>query len=183
MDSNRQLAHETNTQGRQKKNLHFPLKYPVGIIHIYSKRAPICKQWYSKIQETPGQLVPREIFERLDGQQMRHQLSEFLLSSQTTLLFFHFAVPSFQALLQNRASCKEPCSLFLQVTKGFLTALFAATVKEFAPSPASQKRPPTPGLQLGESQQQPNEPKPGWNAWLKSSYTCFNYIYRRWHWQ
>lgn len=93
MDSNRQLAHETNTQGRQKKNLHFPLKYPVGIIHIYSKRAPICKQWYSKIQETPGQLVPREIFERLDGQQMRHQLSEFFALITNHLTLFPLCSP------------------------------------------------------------------------------------------
>lgn len=34
-----------------------------------------------------------------------------------------------------------------------LTALSAAIMKEFAPSPAPQKRPPTAGIQLGESQQ------------------------------
>lgn len=54
--------HMKQTQ-RTKENLQFPLKYPAGMIHIYSKRSPICKQWFSKSQETPRQLVPRETFE------------------------------------------------------------------------------------------------------------------------
>lgn len=61
VDSNRQLTYEINRE--DKRNLQFPLKHPVEMIHIYSKRAPLCKQWFSKIQETPRQLAPREIFE------------------------------------------------------------------------------------------------------------------------
>lgn len=68
--------------------------------------------------------------------------------SQTNLLFFHLAAISFPAFLQTTTLVTLT---FPNDFTCFLTAWFAATMKEFTPSPSSKRRLPTPAIQLEQS--------------------------------